>query len=124
MRPVRRAARRARRADDGQATVELVGYLPFIMLLFVVFLGVFAYFMTMEDVNRAARAGARVESQGGNGYRAAHQALPERLQDNARIRVTSYGGDAHATVSATVPPLERFHFIDWSVTRDVTMPLG
>lgn len=124
MRPRRPEARSARR-DRGQATIELVAYMPYIMLMFLVFVEAFAYFMTMEEVDSAARAGARIASQGGDGHGAARGALPERLHEKTtRITVTTYDGDAHATVKAQVPVIFDFDQIHWTVTRNVVMPLG
>lgn len=109
----------------GQATLETIAYLPYVLVMFLLALEVFAYIMTIEEVDSAARAGARVAGQGGNGYAAAYDALPNRLHNSqTHIRVyTTRAGDAHASVHTRVPLIFDTP-LDWSVTRDVTMPIG
>lgn len=118
-------ARRQRRSCSGQATVETIGYLPYVLVMFLMAIEAFAYVMTMEEVDSAARAGARVASQGSlNGRETAYEALPGRLHDeHTHIRVTANGGQAEATVTAQVPLIFNAP-IDWTVTRTVTMSTG
>lgn len=113
------------RGSSGQATLETIAYLPYVLVMFLLALEVFAFIMTIEEVDSAARAGARVAGQGGDGYSAAYDALPNRLHNSqTRIRVyATRDGDAFASVHAQVPLIYGTS-LDWSVTREVTMPIG
>lgn len=113
------------RGSRGQATLEMIAYLPYLLVMFLVVVELFAYVMTIEQVDSAARAGARIAGRGGDGYRAATTALPDnvRRDDHTRIRVYTRDGEAHAQVTARVPIIARLS-LDWTVTRDVTMPVG
>lgn len=119
----RRVARE--RHTAGQATLETIAYLPYVLMMFLMAIEVFAYMATIEEVDSAARAGARVTSQGGNGRAAAYDALPSRLHNQHTVIhiVATGGGAANATVTARVPLIFNAP-IDWSVTRTVSMPIG
>lgn len=117
-------SRRRARGSRGQATIETVAYLPLLFAIFFTVVEVFAYFMTMEQVDNAARTGARVESQGYDGAAAARRALPESVRSQGTtITVTSDGATAKATVTGQVPIIFNGP-IDWQVTRTVQMPVG
>lgn len=117
-------AERRRRRQAGQATVETIAMLPVILLMFLMAIEAFAFIMTIEEVNNAARTGARVTSQGENGSKAAYDALPKRLHNShTKIRVNSDGEKATSTVTARVP-LIIGDPIDWEITRSATIPLG
>lgn len=92
--------------------------------MFLMAIEAFAFMMTIEEVDSAARTGARVGSQGGDGERAAYGALPDRLHNgDTKIEVRNTGIDISSTVSAQVPMIMSGAF-DWRVTRTVRMPLG
>lgn len=113
-----------RHRSRGQATVETIALLPLILLMFVMAIEAFAFIMTIEEVNNAARTGARVTSQGENGKKAAYDALPKRLHnDHTTVSVRSDGTTATATVSARVPLLLADP-IDWTIKRTVELPVG
>ena len=119
-----RALGTRRRRTSGQATVETIAMLPLILLMFIMAIEAFAFIMTIEEVNNAARTGARVEGQGKNGAKAAYDALPDRLhKDTTKVRVRGDGVNATATVTARVPLLLADE-IDWSITRTVQLPVG
>lgn len=118
------SSRRPARGSRGQATIETVAYLPLLFAIFFTVVEVFAYFMTMEQVDNAARTGARMESQGYNGTVAARRALPASVvKQGAVIAVRSDGETATATVTGQVPIIFNGP-IDWKVTRTVHMPVG
>lgn len=122
----RRLRRRLRRdGSSGQASVELLGLLPYMFIFFFLVIQMFAYVLTVEKVESAVRAGARVQSQGGDGAQAARDALPKRIEDEGvSVSVVNDGGAARATVTAQVPVLIKGADIDWTVTRKATIPIG
>lgn len=121
-----RLRRRLRRdGSSGQASVELLGLLPYMFIFFFLVVQMFAYVLTVEKVESAVRAGARVQSQGGDGTQAARDALPERIEDEGvEISIVNSGGASRATVTAQVPVLIKGADIDWAVTRKATIPIG
>lgn len=119
----RTALVRARR-DGGQVTVELLGYVPYLLIFFFMIVQMFAYITSLEEAESAARAGARVYSQGGDGNSAAREALPDRLRnEHTKIDVYGNGDSAEAKVTVQVPILFTDNF-DWTVTRDASIPIG
>lgn len=111
--------------DRGQSSVELIGYIPYILFVFFIVVEAFAYIMTIEEVDSAARAGARVEARSlAGGTQAAYGALPDRLHNShTKVHVYSAGTTAHARVTARVPQLFGFP-INWTVTREAHIPVG
>jgi hypothetical protein len=64
------------RREDGQATVELVVLLPFLLLLTVAAASLFAWQAAGEQAGLAAEAGAMALLQGTDPQAAARRALP------------------------------------------------
>jgi hypothetical protein len=85
-------------AERGQATVELIGVLPALLLAALVALQLLAtgYAMTLAD--GAAEAGALALASGGSAARAAREALPGWAEDDVSVAVA---GD---TVSVRLRP--------------------
>jgi TadE-like protein len=83
--------------EDGQASVELVAVVPFLLLVVVAVaqLGVAGY--ALWSAADAARAGARAASVGGDVEAAARSALPEWLERGAEI---DGGGPVEVRVEA------------------------
>jgi len=78
------------RAGDtrGQATIELLGLLPLVMLLALVGFAFVASYTAHEQAGEAAEAGALALLQGGIDPRtAAREALPENLRARSTIKV-------------------------------------
>jgi pilus assembly protein CpaE len=71
--------------EDGTASVELIGVVPFLLLAILVAaqLGLAGYALWSAGI--AARAGARAGLVGGDAARAARVALPGALRDGARV---------------------------------------
>lgn len=113
------------RRSRGQAAVETIALLPLIVFMFFLAVEAFTFIMTIEEVDSAARAGARVESQQGyGGEQAAYHALPSQLHNrHTKVRVYHDGANSYATVTARVPQLMGY-LLKWDVTRKSTMPLG
>jgi len=78
--------------ERGQATVELVGVLPLVVVLgFAVWQAAVAgQALWMAGV--AARAAARAEALGADPAPAARAMLPPRLEDGLRVRARDGGG--------------------------------
>jgi Flp pilus assembly protein TadG len=89
-RPVVRPSRRLRpsRAEEGQATVELVAAVPALLLAALVSLQLLAagYALTLAD--GAAEAGALALAEGGSAAEAARDALPGWAADDVSVSVS------------------------------------
>jgi pilus assembly protein CpaE len=88
-----------RRNESGQAAVEFVAVLPFVMLAALVAWQFVLVGHVAWDAAGAARAGARAAVVGRDAGRAARSALPMSLRDATRV----VGGAAGAPVRVSVP---------------------
>ena len=79
---------RGRRADAGQATVELLGGLPAMVVLAVVCFHVLAVGYAAVLAGNAAEAGALAIAAGGDAQAGARDALPEASRDDVRVTVS------------------------------------
>ena len=80
------------RGERGQATVELVGVLPLVVVLgFAVWQGAVAG-QAIWMAGAAARAAARAEALGADPLPAARAILPPRLEDGLHVRARDGGG--------------------------------
>ncbi|HZG03374.1 MAG TPA: TadE/TadG family type IV pilus assembly protein [Streptomyces sp.] len=120
-------ARRPRRlrADDGQASLEFVGFLPLLLLigLAAVQLGLVAY--AAQQAGTAARAAARAESLGEEsigGEQAGRAAISEWLADRTTFGLSASGEEVTATATVAIPSV--IPGIDGlgEVSRESTMP--
>jgi len=101
-----RAADSCRR-EDGTASVELIGVVPFLLLAVLVAAQIAAAGYAIWSAGVAARAGARAALVGGDASKAARAALPGGLRDGATV---SDGGSVSVrvpipTVVPALPPL-------------------
>jgi hypothetical protein len=81
-----------RRGERGQATVEMVGVLPLVVVLgFAVWQAAVAG-QAMWMAGAAARAAARAEALGFDPAPAARAVLPPRLEHGLRVRARDDGG--------------------------------
>src|SRR5690349_21283103 len=72
----------------GQASVEVIGFLPLVLVVALAAFTVIASHTAREQAGEAAEAGALVLLQGGQSARdAAKAALPERIRGRATIAV-------------------------------------
>ena len=92
------ARRLSLRCEGGQAAVELVAALPFIVLLTAVLWQAAVAGQAAWLASSAARAAARAQAVGGDAAAAARGVLPTRLERGLRVR-----GRADGSVSVTVP---------------------
>jgi hypothetical protein len=90
------------RAERGQASVELVGALPVVLLLGAVVWQLALVGHAAWACAHAARAAARAQAVGRDGPRAARSVLPAKLERGMRVQRT---GRAGVRVSVRVPLL-------------------
>ena len=88
------------RGEEGSASIELIGALPFLLLAILVAAQLALAGQALWSAAVAARAGARAELVGGGGTAAARAALPPPLRDGAEVTA----GDGVA-VEVPVPRL-------------------
>jgi hypothetical protein len=122
--PRARAARRGRRGDRGSQFVEFGAYLPLFLLVVVLAFEVFAYFIAVERMHNAARAGVRVVGTQGMAaaQRTAEDALPWWM-DDARVEIGSNDVNGYyAEVTMQLPIIFNTDDIDLEFTRRVEMP--
>jgi hypothetical protein len=79
---------RSPRAEDGQATIELVAAIPVFLLTALLVLQLLAagYALTLAD--GAAEAGALALAEGGSAAEAAREALPGWATDDVKVTVS------------------------------------
>jgi hypothetical protein len=75
------------RGEQGQSSVELVAFLPIVLLVGLGVLAVLAGRAATGEAGASAQAGAMALIQGADAEQAARAALPGRVRRRARIRV-------------------------------------
>jgi len=100
------------RDESGQASVELLGLLPYLLVagLFVWQLLLATWAVT--SASNAARTGSRVEARGGDGRKAALDALDAALREHARSRIAGERAEVRVRIPLLFPGLS---------TRDLTV---
>ena len=91
---------RGTRGERGQASVELIGAIPVLLVAVLIAAQFVAAGHALWSAALAARAGARASVVGRDATRAARRALPGLLRDGARI-----GEDGGVSVRVAVPRL-------------------
>ncbi|WP_019634359.1 TadE/TadG family type IV pilus assembly protein [Actinomadura atramentaria] len=111
--------------DAGSAATEYVSMLFLFLFALAGCFEVYASFTTVEKVEDAARAGARVGAMRGAaaGGGAARAALPGWL-GGSRVAVSQRGDTVVCEVRARVPPLFPGVPFGAAVERRVSMPVG
>src|SRR5438477_9436358 len=112
---------RAFRSEAGQATVELVAAVPFVLLA-----GAIAWQLALAGQTawlcaNAARVAARAEAVGRDARSAARTALPSGLRDGLRVDRDSEG---RVRVRVPVPVLVRAWRAPFSVSATAKLPGG
>lgn len=113
------ARRTGRRGERGQASVELIGMLPFLVLgaLLVWQLLLVGYAVTSAE--NAARAASRVEARGGDGAKAAERVIGAPLREGIRTELNAGKAVVRVRVPLIVPGITRE---DVTVSRDAELP--
>jgi hypothetical protein len=88
---------RGRAAERGQAAVELVATIPALICILLALGQAAVAGYALWTAAQAARSGARAVLVGGDAEDAARSALPEWLEDGARIETA---GPVHVSVGA------------------------
>ncbi|MEU6311212.1 TadE/TadG family type IV pilus assembly protein [Streptomyces sp. NPDC047014] len=118
----RHAPRDPRDRDRGQAALEYLGFLPFLLLVALggIQLGWAGY--VVQQAETAARTAARVEArEPGAGEAAGRAAIKENLRAGAEIDLSTSGGAVTATVTLSIRSLVP-GLGDTPATRSATMP--
>jgi hypothetical protein len=92
---------RTGRRDRGQATLELLAALPFLLIMAALLLQLAAVVWVVTDTTDAARQGARASSMGQDGCGAARAALSGAMPGEV-LSCSSGGGTVRLAVSAPV----------------------
>jgi hypothetical protein len=95
------ACRRVPASESGQATVELVAFLPLLLAVAFVAAALLAGHAATEQAGQAAQAGAIALLQGGDPREAARRSLPRAVRDRATIDVD--GRRVRVTVRPRLP---------------------
>lgn len=112
--------------DRGSAATEYLSMIGMFLFVLVACLEAYVSFSTVEKLDSASRACARVASMTSiaAGRRAGEQAMPGWIVDS-RIEVIGVGRDAvRCTIFARVPLLAKGVPFDVGITRQVEMPIG
>lgn len=114
-----RRLRAAARDERGQASIELIGMLPFLVLagLLVWQLLLFGYAATSAE--NAARAASRVEARGGNGERAANRVVGSALREGMRVQLSGEKAVVRVRVPLLVPGITGD---DVTISRSAELP--
>jgi len=88
------------RREDGTASIELIGVVPFLLLAVLVAAQIGSAGYALWSAGIAARAGARAGLVGGNVEAVSRRALPSALRDGAKVS----DGDS-VSVRVAVPQL-------------------
>jgi hypothetical protein len=94
------------RGEEGSASIELIGALPFLLLAILVAAQLALAGQALWSAGIAARAGARAQLVGAGGAAAARAALPSALRDGAEVTVGD-GVAVEVPVPGLVPGLPR-----------------
>src|SRR2546423_3806882 len=109
------------RSQDGQASVEVVAALPFVLLIGLVLWQLALAAESAWLCANAARVAARAEAVGRSGSSAARSALPEQLRDGLRVQ---HDRDGRVRVRVPVPILVRSWHVPLSVAATARLPGG
>jgi hypothetical protein len=94
------------RGEEGSASIELIGVLPFLLLAILVAAQLALAGQALWSAGIAARAGARAQLVGGGAMAAARAALPPPLRDGAEVTAGS-GVAVEVPIPRLVPGLPR-----------------
>lgn len=112
--------RRRWRGQDGQATVEFISLLPYLVLMAMLALQMQLFVSTATAVENAARNAARVASDGGDAYATARTSLSGANRSALRTSDVRVAGE-RVEVELRVPlVLPVFRVGGWTVTRSAT----
>ena len=105
-------------SERGQASIELLGALPLLLLVAAIVWQAHMTAAASNAVESAARTAARVGSLGGDPQRAARFALPEAQRPSADIRVV---GD-RVEIETDTPLIVSDHTLGYRVKGSAEIP--
>ena len=94
------------RGQEGQASVELIGTIPALVLLVAVAVQFALVGYSLWTAGTAARAGARAAFVGGDAEHASRASLPAALRKGARVRAAG-GVSVRVRAPSLIPGLPR-----------------
>lgn len=109
--------------EDGQALVELLSFLVWLLVGALLALEVLLFVSTANAAEHAARNASRVVRDGGNAYQAARASLPSWQADALRPGDVTLNGE-EVTVELAVPLVSpEFRTRRWTVVRHARLPV-
>ena len=116
---MRRRRRTTRHGERGQASVELIGMLPILVLAALLVWQLLLVGYAVTSAENAARAASRVEGRGGNGAKAAERVIGGPLRKGMTTVIDGGKAEVRVRVPLIVPGLTRH---DVTVSRDADLP--
>ncbi len=113
------AGRTSGRGERGQASVELIGMLPFLVLAALLVWQLLLVGYAATSAENAARAASRVEARGGDGKKAAERVVGSPLRKDIRTELDGERAVVRVRVPLIVPGITRE---DVAITRDAELP--
>ncbi len=107
------------RDERGQTSVELVGMLWWLLLAALVVWQLMLAAWAVDQTANAARTASRVEGRGGDGEKAARNALPGGLRDGVKVIITGETAKVSVRIPIVVPGLGADGL---RTTRSATLP--
>lgn len=107
------------RDERGQASVELVGMLPFLILAAMLVWQLLLVGYAVTSAENAARAASRVEARGGDGVKAAKRVVGSPLRKGIRTEIDGGKALVHVRVPLLVPGISSDSLV---VSRDAELP--
>ena len=119
----KRLINRLRHDEQGVLDIELIGFVPILVLVTMFLVQGFLAVSTVTSVSAAARDGARAAMLGRSPEQAAHQALPDwvRLESVSDDCGSSHCVQVTARVPIGIPSITSKHI---TVTRTAYFPEG
>ena len=114
-------AARPLRTERGQASVELLGILPLLLIAALLVWQLLLAGYAVTSAENAARNASRAESRGDNGVDAAKDSLSFGLHKNAEVRIEGEKATVRVRVPIVAPGIDSDSF---TVTRDAELPDG
>jgi TadE-like protein len=98
--------RRRLRGESGQASIEFVGLLAWLLLAAVLIWQLLLVTWTFTQASNAARTASRVDGRGGDAVKAGRAALSPALRDGARIRMEGEKATVRVRIPIIVPGVD------------------
>jgi hypothetical protein len=107
------------RSDRGQASVELLGMLPFLLLAAMCAWQLLLVGYAVTSAENAARAASRVEARGGDGAKAAKRVVGGPLRKGIKTDLDGTKATVRVRVPLLVPGVSSDSL---AVSRDAELP--